>query len=95
MAVLRGVENGFSEVRKARQGRLTISDCYGRAKYETSCAQGQSASLIGEVSLQKRNTFYSQFGEWFGILNLIGAIFFLLKAILNPGNASSRNNVSR
>lgn len=94
MAILRGVENGFSEVRTARQGRLTISDCYGRAKYETSCAQGQSASLIGEVSLQKRNTFYSQFGEWFGILNLIGAIFFLFKAILKPGNASSGSTVS-
>jgi hypothetical protein len=30
MAILRGVENGFSEIRTARQGRLTISDCYGK-----------------------------------------------------------------
>jgi apolipoprotein N-acyltransferase len=87
MAILRGVENGFSEVRTARQGSLTISDCYGRVKYETSCARGQSASLIGDVSLQKRDTVYSHFGEWFGILSLIGAIFFILRAILNPRNA--------
>jgi len=81
MAVLRGVENGFSEVRTARQGRLTISDCYGRVKYETSSAQGKRASLIGEVSLQNRKTVYSQFGEWFGILNLIGAMLFILQTI--------------
>jgi apolipoprotein N-acyltransferase len=95
MAVLRGVENGFSEVRVARQGRLTISDCFGRVRYETTCAQGQSASLIGELPLQKRNTFYSKSGEWFGILNLIGAIFFIFKATLNPGNASSDKPVTR
>jgi apolipoprotein N-acyltransferase len=83
MAVLRSVENGFSEVRAARQGRLTISDCYGRIKCETCCAQGQSASLIGEVSLQKKNTFYSKFGDWFGILNLTGVLFFIFKASLN------------
>jgi apolipoprotein N-acyltransferase len=81
MAILRGVENGFSEVRAARQGRLTISDCYGRVKYETSSARGQSVSLIGEVSLQSRKTIYSQFGEWFGILNLVGAIFFISQMI--------------
>jgi apolipoprotein N-acyltransferase len=95
MAVLRGVENGFSEVRAARQGRLTISDCFGRVRYETTCAQGQSASLIGDVPLQKRNTFYSRSGEWFGILNLIGAIFFIFKAALNPGNTSSHIPVTR
>lgn len=89
MAILRGVENGFSEVRTARQGSLTISDCYGRVKYETSCARGQSASLIGDVSIQKRNTIYSQFGEWFGILNLIGAIFFIFRATFNPRNSSA------
>jgi apolipoprotein N-acyltransferase len=95
MAVLRGVENGFSEVRAARQGRLTISDCYGRVKYETSCARGQNASLIGEVSLQKRYTIYSQFGEWFGILNLIGAIFFIFQSTLFPHNASYDSTGSR
>jgi apolipoprotein N-acyltransferase len=95
MAVLRGVENGFSEVRAARQGRLTISDCYGRVKYETTCARGQSASLIGDVSLQKRHTVYSQFGEWFGLLNLIGAIFFILRRTLFPYNASRDSTASR
>ena len=34
MAILRGVENGFSEVRAARKGSLTISDYYGRVNSE-------------------------------------------------------------
>jgi len=34
MAILRGVENGFSEIRTARQGRLTISDYTGKVNFE-------------------------------------------------------------
>jgi apolipoprotein N-acyltransferase len=79
MAVLRGVENGFSEVRTARQGRLTISDCYGRVTSEETSSKGQAATLTGNASLQKVHTIYSRFGDWFGILNVIAAsllIFF-------------------
>lgn len=82
MAVLRGVENGFSEARTARQGRLTISDCYGRVSSEANSANGVRATLIGNVSLQKADTIYTHFGDWFGIVNLIAAgcfIFFTAK----------------
>jgi apolipoprotein N-acyltransferase len=71
MAILRGVENGFSEIRCARQGRLTISDCYGRVTYEASSSNNNATSLVGKVSLQKRNTVYTRFGNWFGIINFI------------------------
>jgi len=82
MAVLRGVENGFSEARTARQGRLTISDCYGRVSSEANSANGVQATLIGNISLQKADTIYTHFGDWFGIVNLIAAgcfIFFTAK----------------
>ena len=78
MAVLRGVENGFSEVRTARLGRLTISDCYGRVTYEASSSNGRGATLLGKVSLEKRNTIYTRFGDWFGIVNLIAAVAFVI-----------------
>ena len=81
MAILRGVENGFSEIRTARQGRLTISDYTGNVSAEASTAKNNEASLIGEVSLQKKQTLYSRFGDWFGILNVVIAIFFILVAI--------------
>ena len=74
MAILRGVENGFSEVRAARQGRLTISDCFGRVNSEASSIHKKNVSLLGEVTLLKKNTIYSRFGDWFGILNLVAAI---------------------
>jgi apolipoprotein N-acyltransferase len=78
MAILRGVENGFSEIRTARLGRLTISDYYGRVTYEASSSNGRRITLLGEVSLQKKNTMYTRFGDWFGIVNLIAAAGFIL-----------------
>lgn len=77
MAILRGVENGFSEVRAARQGSLTISDCYGRVNAEASSIHNKSATLIGEVTLLEKNTVYSRFGDWFGILNVVAGIMLI------------------
>lgn len=78
MAMLRGVENGFSEVRAARQGRLTITDATGHIKSEASSSKGHSASITGDVPVQQRKTLYSRFGEWFGIVVLIVAVFFIV-----------------
>lgn len=83
MAILRGVENGFSEVRTARLGRLTISDCYGRVTYEANSSNGRRTTLLGEVSLQKRNTIYTRFGDWFGLTNIIAAIVLVLLRRIN------------
>jgi apolipoprotein N-acyltransferase len=80
MAILRGVENGFSEVRAARQGRLTISDCYGRVTAEASSSHKKFAALIGEITLTQKNTLYSRFGDWFGILNLFAGIVIIALA---------------
>lgn len=74
MAILRGVENGFSEVRAARQGRLTISDCFGRINSEASSVHKKDVTLLGEVTILKKSTIYSRYGDWFGILNLVASI---------------------
>jgi apolipoprotein N-acyltransferase len=97
MAVLRGVENGFSEIRTARQGRLTISDCCGRVTSEANSSNGGRTTLIGKVSLQKRNTIYTRFGEWFGIFNSIAAACFILLARKNKDRhgIASGNIISR
>jgi apolipoprotein N-acyltransferase len=81
MAILRGVENGFSEVRAARQGRLTISDCVGRVNSEVSGVTKKDVTLMGEVTLLKINTIYSHYGDWFGILNLAGAILLIVVGV--------------
>ena len=81
MAILRGVENGFSEVRAARTGRLTISDLYGRVTYEASTSNQQRASLIGYVSTQQTNTLYTVFGDWLGIVSLLISVVFMFKML--------------
>jgi apolipoprotein N-acyltransferase len=83
MSILRGVENGFSEIRAAREGRLTISDCFGKVNYESSCSGGQKATLVGNTSLIKENTIYTRFGDWFGILALTAAFSFMLLLLRN------------
>jgi len=81
MAILRGVENGFSEVRTARQGRLTISDAYGRVLAEANSSTGNTVTLTGDVPIQKLNTIYGRWGNWFGIADIVAAIFFIFLAV--------------
>jgi apolipoprotein N-acyltransferase len=81
MAIIRGVENGFSEVRTARLGRLSISDPYGRVKAEVSCSDGKTTVLIGRVSFQRKDTLYSGYGDWFGIAILIAAVLLIMSMI--------------
>ena len=80
MAILRGVENGFSEVRTARQGRLTISDPYGRVTAEANSSNGAATTLIGQVLLKRIDTIYTRIGDWFGIFILTVAVLFILIA---------------
>ncbi len=77
MAILRGVENGFSEVRAARQGRLTTSDGYGRVTAEASASNGKAITLLGEVGINKVPTIYTILGDWFGIVISVLAIYFI------------------
>ncbi|WP_288425226.1 nitrilase-related carbon-nitrogen hydrolase [uncultured Spirosoma sp.] len=78
MAILRGVENGFSVVRAARHGRLTISDSRGRVLYEAKTTIGNQAQLIGTVPLSAKTTLFAYAGNWFGLLNLVVAFFIVL-----------------
>ena len=79
MAILRGVENGFSIVRNARLGRLTISDCRGKILQDSNCANGNETYLLGRVPWSVNDsTFYARTGDWFGWINLLAAICLLL-----------------
>jgi apolipoprotein N-acyltransferase len=83
MAILRGVENGYSVVRAARQGELTISDYRGRVLHETSCTNNKAASLVAGVPVQTTITIYRKFGDWFGFLIIAIAVYFIVFAIRN------------
>lgn len=75
MAVLRGVESGYSIVRGAREGVMTVSDAYGRVT-----AEAPSGPLTAyPVTLHPRGpgpTLYARIGDIFGwaMLGFAGAL---------------------
>ncbi len=77
MALLRGVENGFSLVRTARQGRLLVSDALGQVLHEANTSAGNRAVLIGTLPAYPMGSFYAKTGNWFGIVNLLLGAYLL------------------
>ena len=50
MAILRGVEGGFSLARNARQGRLTLSDWRGKVLFEANSESGKQEHTARQTS---------------------------------------------
>lgn len=71
MAVMRGVENGFSELRCAQEGNLTFSDSYGRIVATSTSGETSPAVIIASIPAGNGSTFYGSHGEWFGWLNVM------------------------
>ena len=78
MAMMRSIEGGFSLVRNARQGRLTISDWRGKVLYEANSENGSYTVLTGKISVEPHPTLYARAGDWFGTINLFAAIGFII-----------------
>ena len=66
MAVLRAVEGGFTLVRAARQGRLTVSDRYGRVLAEAPSADPIGRLLVPAPIPPAGGTVYARIGDVFG-----------------------------
>ena len=84
MAVMRAVENGFSLVRCAQNGFLTIADDKGKIIAENSTINKADALLIGDVCPGHGQTFYAYTGDWFAFLNLLTVIFFPILIRFRP-----------
>ena len=78
MAVMRGVESGFTIVRAAKQGLLTVSDDRGRILAQRDAATVRFASLLAAAPVHHDDTLYQRWGDWFAWLNLGGLIVILL-----------------
>jgi apolipoprotein N-acyltransferase len=82
MAVLRGVESGFTIVRSAREGFMTISDPYGRIDAEDR-SNGSFGSVAGRIATPRHvPTLYVRFGDTFGWLCLAFALALIGWTIL-------------
>jgi apolipoprotein N-acyltransferase len=65
MAVLRGIEQGFSVIRTANQGRLTVSDPYGRIVAEALSSQEAVTTLLVAAPVGNVQTVYRTLGDTF------------------------------
>lgn len=83
MAILRGVESGFSIARSAKLGILTATDDRGRVLAESGTIGRPFATVIGNVPVRHDMTLYSEFGNWFGwlcVALLFVCLFLIAKA---------------
>jgi apolipoprotein N-acyltransferase len=72
MALMRGVENGYSIVRVAKQGFLTVSDDRGRVLAEaTNTPEHSFTTLMATVPVRHDPTLYQSWGDWFAWLALV------------------------
>lgn len=83
MAVMRGVEDGFSVVRSAKGGFLTVSDWRGRIIAETRSNSARFATLIADVPAEHHKTLYQSFGDWFAWVSM-GTLAVVLGSLLWP-----------
>jgi apolipoprotein N-acyltransferase len=79
MAVMRGVESGFSIARAAKQGYLTVSDNRGRILAETRSDSAPFVSLVADVPVVHDATLYLGLGDWFVYLALAALLFVLIQ----------------
>ena len=70
VAIMRGVENGFSVARAAKQGYLTLSDSRGRILAEARSDAAPFATLLANVPGGHTTTLYLRWGDWFAWLAL-------------------------
>jgi apolipoprotein N-acyltransferase len=71
MAILRGVEYGYSIARSAKVGFLTVSDDRGRVLAETGTTPDKPfTTLLVTVPVRHDTTLYQALGNWFAWLNV-------------------------
>lgn len=77
MAVVRGVENGFTIARSAQEGLVTVSDSYGRIVGEQTSATDPMIVVTALPGVGP--TFYAHYGDWFGWTNVLFAVALMLR----------------
>jgi apolipoprotein N-acyltransferase len=82
IAVMRGVEDGFSVVRSAKGGFLTVSDWRGRIVAEARSDSAPFATLVADVPADHHGTIYQRLGDWFAWVSIGLLAFVLLRAWL-------------
>jgi apolipoprotein N-acyltransferase len=88
MAIMRGVENGFSIVRAANEGLLTASDAEGRLVAQKNAASSGMTVLIAALPLGPGPTLYTRIGDAFACCMVL---LFLAIAVICARQRTSRD----
>jgi apolipoprotein N-acyltransferase len=85
LSLMRGVEDGFTIVRDAKNGLLTASDDRGRILAETPTrSDGALVTMLTRVPVRYDSTLYQKLGDWFAWLDLVGLAALVAYAIFGP-----------
>jgi apolipoprotein N-acyltransferase len=77
MAILRGVESGFSIARAPKQGILTVTDDRGRVLAERDTGSAPFAVVVASVPVRNERTLYDRAGDWFAWLDIVLSVLLL------------------
>lgn len=94
MAILRGVESGFSIVRAPKQGVLTVSDDRGRVLAQRITNASGFVTLLANVPVHHERTLYDRWDDWFGWFNIALLAGVLLSAFFSAKNARASDKVA-
>jgi apolipoprotein N-acyltransferase len=78
MAIMRGVESGFTVARIAKQGQLTVSDDRGRVLGEESSSAAPFSSLVVSAPVCHDDTLYTRWSDYFAWANVGGLALILV-----------------
>lgn len=84
IAVMRGVEDGFSIARAAKNGFLTVSDDRGRILGEVISSSAPFATLLVDVPVEHDWTAYQLLGDWFMWVVMGFLVFVAVQVIWRP-----------
>jgi apolipoprotein N-acyltransferase len=89
MAVMRGVESGFSVARSAKGGSLFVSDDRGRMVGEIKSDAAPFSSLLVSVGQTHDRTVFLLLGDWFAWLAVAILALCLVQLVRRPMLASA------
>lgn len=84
MAVMRGIESGFSVVRSAKGDSLSVSDDRGRILGEIRSNAAPFASLLAAVPVRHERTLFVLWGDWFAWVAVALLLLCLLQLLRSP-----------
>jgi apolipoprotein N-acyltransferase len=85
MAVVRGVESGFSLARAARGGILSANDSRGRLIAARAPVHGEDTMAVTDLPIGAGRTVYARTDDWFGRLCVMFTILLMLRLAVSVG----------